>query len=580
MRTSALLVVTKSALAFSASAPCRGRVVQLLPAARGGGRRGRVALRHPDLPAGRERLVGRHAVELGHLRHRRAVARRDLRDRLAALSRVVLQARARGRGGAVRPLVVLQRLHHATARGDDQRAALGEVDARVPLLERGGAHARARGDRLPVLARRGLDDARHLVAAVGRDALEERDQLVSALRRDAQQEGLTRRRRVATKLGVEAADAVEARVRQRRDQLKARRRRHAHRVVGERRHALHVAEAVLLGVLRDQDNREDVRHVVARLLRDVRVDGPEVPLAGARDGAVDVALARVVGAHRQLPVAEAVVQPLQVAGRGARRLLEAVALVDVGRLAQAEARAGAGDELPQPRGRGPRTRGRAPGALDLSEPDDVFGHALLAENLPRQRHVLAGAAQARLHRPTAATLVVVDEALDERVRRKAEVERVLDLVLELRHVVGRDVGLLLVEFERAQRVERRRLELLLDEADLDGRGRLHAAGLLRDRDEGGIPLRGARDGDGLRHLVAVDALDQLHVVAVQARVRAHVHARFEHGVDRLVERLAGGLALVVVKVELAQIEVLLGFLDDLGDARVLALDLAGRIAEV
>src|SRR5205085_11278457 len=128
----------------------------------------------------------------------------------------------------------------------------------------------------------------------------------------------------------------------------------------------------------------------------------------------------------QLPVVVATVEPLQVARRSPRRLLEAVALVNVGGLAQAEARAGAGDELPEAGGRRLRARGRTPGALHLTEPRDVLRHALLAENPPRQRHVLPRAAQARLHRRATAPLVVVDVAEDERVELEVEVERVLD----------------------------------------------------------------------------------------------------------------------------------------------------------
>ena len=57
---------------------------------------------------------------------------------------------------------------------------------------------------------------------------------------------------------------------------------------------------------------------------------------------------------------------------------------------------------------------------------------------------------------------------------------------------------------------------------------------------------------------AVDALDQLKVVGLEARVRADVHAGFEHGVNRLVELLASGLALLILEIQLAELEVLLG----------------------
>src|SRR5438105_399054 len=360
----------RSPMSFARTTKDERPVSVSLTAARGRGlrRRGPGRRRDLDLLAARERRVGGHAVELDDLLDRGAVARRDLRDGLAAARGHRDEAAAGGGAAARRALVGLERADEAAARGHDERAALREVDARVPLLELRDAHARPPGHRIEALARRGVDDPRHLRAALDGDALQKVNDLATALPGHAHRVGFARRRHVAAQLRVEAADVVDARVREGGEQVEARRRGHADGVVGERRHPLDVAEAVLLRTLRDQDHGEDVGHVVARLLRDVWVDGPEVGDAGAPYRAVNVALARVVGGHRQLPVVVATVEPLQVARRSPRRLLEAVALVNVGGLAHAEARAGAGDELPEAGGRRLRARGRTPGALHLTEP--------------------------------------------------------------------------------------------------------------------------------------------------------------------------------------------------------------------
>src|SRR5207237_3155072 len=114
---------------------------------------------------------------------------------------------------------------------------------------------------------------------------------------------LSARRDVAPKLRVEFAQSRDARVRYVCNQLQARCRRNFHHIVSERRVGAYASEAITIRLLRNQYGRQNVRHIVARLLRYVRIDSPEACSARLLYGSVNVALARVVRGHGKFPVA-------------------------------------------------------------------------------------------------------------------------------------------------------------------------------------------------------------------------------------------------------------------------------------
>ena len=111
------------------------------------------------------------------------------------------------------------------------------------------------------------------------------------------------------------------------------------------------------------------------------------------DRALHVAFAAVVGRQRQLPVAEAVVQELQVVERGAGRRQHVAAAVVPPGLLQAVLAAGGRDELPHAGGAHARVGRRVVGALDHRQQRDLGGHAALLQLLHDVEQVAAGCAR-------------------------------------------------------------------------------------------------------------------------------------------------------------------------------------------
>jgi hypothetical protein len=76
-----------------------------------------------------------------------------------------------------------------------------------------------------------------------------------------------------------------------------------------------------------------------------------------------------------------------------------------------------------------------------------------------------------------------------------------------------------------------------------------------------------------RNFFAVNALDEFVVKLAQTRIAAHVHAGFEHHVNRFVEIVAGFRQTIILEVERAFAEIIFRARDELRDARIFALDL-------
>ena len=149
-------------------------------------------------------------------------------------------------------------------------------------------------------------------------------------------------------------------------------------------------EAEQGGVAHHALHRQELRHIGARLggqfqvPKGDRLTGGEV----VAHGAADAAFAAVVAGDGEQPVAlELVVQILQVIERRARRLDHIAPSVVPPGLGQAEAVAGAGDELPEPRGASARIGEGLEGALDDRQQCELHRHAALVDLLDDVVHV-------------------------------------------------------------------------------------------------------------------------------------------------------------------------------------------------
>jgi hypothetical protein len=180
-------------------------------------------------------------------------------------------------------------------------------------------------------------------------------------------------------------------------------------VVGDRLFRLE-PEAVLPRLSRDHRRRQDRGHVVLRFSPYVSGSGdaPEVFLAASSQGATDLALAGVVGRHRQVPVSEVAIQLLQVGRRRSRRLLRIAALVDPVVDLQPVHPGGPRHELVDARRSCAGVGARLVGALDVGHVDQVEGQPFLFEDLAEHRDVTPGADQAGLKTVLLAVGVVVE----------------------------------------------------------------------------------------------------------------------------------------------------------------------------
>ena len=156
------------------------------------------------------------------------------------------------------------------------------------------------------------------------------------------------RRGPAPQFRVQVLEHVEGRAGVLGQSPQVQRRRDRHHFAGHLDHRLE-RQSVLGRIARHDHRRQDQRHVVPRLARQetpARAECPEIRMARPIHGALHAAPAAVVGRQRQMPVAELVVQELQVLGGGARGLLGIRALVDVPVVLQPDLERRAVHELP------------------------------------------------------------------------------------------------------------------------------------------------------------------------------------------------------------------------------------------
>ena len=140
-------------------------------------------------------------------------------------------------------------------------------------------------------------------------------------------------------------------------------------------------------------DRLELGYVLPRLQRHVQVGvaGGQTGLLVACDGAVDVALAPVVGSQRQVPVAEAVVQLLQVIQGCAGGSEHIAPVVAEHVLLEVEGLARGGHELPHAGRAGAGDRLRVERALDEGQQRQLHRHVAALDLLDDVEQVALGA---------------------------------------------------------------------------------------------------------------------------------------------------------------------------------------------
>ncbi len=134
------------------------------------------------------------------------------------------------------------------------------------------------------------------------------------------------------------------------------------------------AEAMSFRIRDEPAHGEQTGHVTLRLLRQLQapeIGGLALRLV-VRNGARNRSFTAVVRGNGEQPVpVELVMQELQVVERGTRGLDDVTTPVVPPVLLQAEARAGAGNELPEARGARARIRERLEGAFDHRQQSEL-----------------------------------------------------------------------------------------------------------------------------------------------------------------------------------------------------------------
>ena len=165
-------------------------------------------------------------------------------------------------------------------------------------------------------------------------------------------EGRIRRRCHAQHAGIQRHQLIHRRAHNVRDQAQIDGIVDGHRIGEHRRIERYIVKAILRGMIGDDDRRQDFRHIVLGFRGQVvaLVELPEIGVARLLHRALHIARAPVVAGHRQIPVAQLVVDELHVAGIGAGRFFRIEALVHI-RVARQPVVA-MGHELPHAAGAG------------------------------------------------------------------------------------------------------------------------------------------------------------------------------------------------------------------------------------
>src|SRR5262249_22559203 len=160
-------------------------------------------------------------------------------------------------------------------------------DTVIHRLQLAHADAGAISNELEIFTWRNRNYPRR-IALIARDALQHTNKLLRLTRRHAHVVTIVTRGHFASQFRIQGANEVDAGVGSISDELQTGSSRHLDHVVSHRYVGLNAFEAVLLRIFGNQDHRQDVGHVVARFLGNVRIDHPVVSRTGASDTTIDV----------------------------------------------------------------------------------------------------------------------------------------------------------------------------------------------------------------------------------------------------------------------------------------------------
>ena len=185
-----------------------------------------------------------------------------------------------------------------------------------------------------------------------------------------QHECRIRRRYQPKQLRIQEAQRFEVDLHRFRHQTQIERMARLHVVGAQRLLRIHLY-AITRGILRDQRERENDGHIIARLFRQRIhfVELPEIRVTGALDSVLHGAWARIVRGHHQIPVAEHLVQVSQMVRRRARGFLRILPVIHPPAMLEPILLAAERHELPQAPRTGTGQRLRLERALSLRHVD-------------------------------------------------------------------------------------------------------------------------------------------------------------------------------------------------------------------
>ena len=186
----------------------------------------------------------------------------------------------------------------------------------------------------------------------------------------------------------------------------------------------------MAGILRHNGNGDDDGNVVAGFLGQhvAAVEFPEIGVAGALDGALHGSGAGVVRGHGEIPVAELIVEILEVMSGGAGGFFGILTVVNPPAAFESVTLGAAAHELPHATSAGAGNGQGMESGFGLRQVDEVLGHSLFFERPANHIFVAAGAGQGTLDGAASAGGEVIDEAGDLVGHHQREIGvRTLDL---------------------------------------------------------------------------------------------------------------------------------------------------------
>ena len=157
-------------------------------------------------------------------------------------------------------------------------------------------------------------------------------------------------------------------------------------------------DAVFLVVRHRVERTDKGRHISASLLREKRIDRPEILApSGALDGFVDISRSAVVGGYGQAPVSENVVLVEKIPCSGIRRLLDVQTLVHVRVDPEPVGLGGVVHELPHSLGPGAGDRNRVECGLDDGHGLEFLGQAVAVEDVFEDRKIVCAQTEDMSH---------------------------------------------------------------------------------------------------------------------------------------------------------------------------------------